>query len=60
MLSHPVKVLLIAFAISSKIPLAYCIQIPIVSLETKLPTPEVRMMKNLILFKAVKQGNYRI
>jgi len=48
------KVLLIASAISFKIPLAYCVQIPIVSLETKLPTPEVRIIKNLILFKAVK------
>jgi len=33
MLSHPVKVLLMASAILFKIPLAYCVQIPIVSLE---------------------------
>jgi len=45
-----------AFAISFKIPLAYCVQIPIVSLETKLPMNEVRIKKNILLFKAVKKG----
>jgi len=50
MLSYPVKVLLMAFAISFRITLAYCVQILIVFLETKLPTPEVRIIKDLTLF----------